>query len=184
MRSLAGLVLAGLLSLGSTPCRAGDVKDYLGEGGQLKDKLTLTVVHNQDDAGRALSTDTWTVEPSGEWSHLRRGVNFGIRPALVRLVGKGKLTPPQLAALAQHLATQDFNKLPEKMGKRPAGQSWSTTLAFGKKRTTLDTEGPLAAEGPPRAGGGDWSRFVVLTLTVKGLLGTPEPGPKAPAEAK
>src|SRR5258708_5998149 len=116
---LAGVIVAVLGGLFSTPCQAGNVKDYLTEDGKLKEKLTLAIVHHADNAGRVTSSKHWVIETSGEWKQTTAGINFGIVPPRPRLVAKGKLTAQQLAALAQHLATQDFNKLTATLGLNP-----------------------------------------------------------------
>jgi hypothetical protein len=183
MRAFAGLATVGLLiPLFSPPSWAGDVKDYLTDG-KLKDKLTLVKIHHVDNAGRVQSTNTWVIEASGEWTQTTSGINFGIVAPKTQLVAKGKLTAAQLAALAQHLATQDFNKLTAQLGldPAPAKEHYSTTLSFGNKKTVLLTAGGQLTDALPKAGdarANDWSRFVVLTLVVQNLLQEPKAEPK------
>jgi hypothetical protein len=180
MRALAGLLAAGLfLALCSMECKAGDVKDYLTADGKLKEKLTLSVVHHADNAGRVTSTRTWTIEPSGEWKLMKSGINFGIRAEKPSLVAKGTLTKQQLAALGQHLATQELKKLTDELGAAPADKPFvSAAINFGKKKTTLKASGMSFTEALPKAGdakANDWSRFVAVALLVRHVM--PEPVP-------
>jgi hypothetical protein len=177
-----------VVALVSAQCRAGEVKDYLSEDGKLKEKLRLTIIHHEDNAGRERERTTWSLEPSGQWAQTHSDSNFGIRPAITTVVAKGKLTAPQLAALAQHLATQDFNRLTARLGLKPAAaqRRYSTTLSFGKKTSALHTAGGLLSEGLPRAGdpsADDWSRIVALTLVVQNLLQEAKAEPKNDAPA-
>src|SRR5262249_39729654 len=48
----------------------------------------------------------WIINPSGDWVWKSTD-------------SKGKLSSKQMAALAQHLATQDFNSLPKLQGYQP-----------------------------------------------------------------
>jgi hypothetical protein len=182
---LAVVGLFGGLFSTASPCRAGNVKDYyLTEDSKFKEKLTLSNVSHVDNAGRVSNTNTWVIETTGEWTQTTSGINFGIVAPRPNLVAKGKLTAQQLAALAQHLATQDFNKLTPQLGlPMPNGPYRSTTIRFGKKQTTLNTLGGSLTEGMPKAGdrkADDWSRFVALTLVLQNLL--VQEAPKKPEQ--
>jgi hypothetical protein len=81
-----------------------------------------------------------------------------------------------LAALAQHLATQDFNSLPPLLGYEPkdADSYQFVVIAFGKKRARFNIrQGESRADylpkpGDPRAAA--WSRFIALDLVLADLL--------------
>src|SRR5262245_8686449 len=94
--------VAGLLA---AACRAGDVGDYLTQDGKLKASVTVEtgVIEFLAPPGQV-----WVIEPSGDWTE-----KF--------TEAKGKLSARQLAALAQHLATQGFNSLPKVQGYEPKG---------------------------------------------------------------
>jgi len=87
-----------------------------------------------------------------------------------------KLSAKQLAALAQHLATQDFNSLPSLQGYDPNGASSYRyiVIAFGKKAAAFNIQqGESRADylpkpGDPRAAA--WSRFIALELVLADLL--------------
>lgn len=96
--------LAGLLAV---PCRAGEVADYLTKDGKLKDAVTVRI---GDFHFLAPPPEVWIVKPSGDW-------------AWEESDSKGKLSSKHLAALAQHLATQDFNSLPKAQGYDVKGRS-------------------------------------------------------------
>src|SRR5262249_17016296 len=97
--------LAGLLAV---PSRAGEVGDYLTKDGQLKEAGTFKTIYF---GFLAPPGEVWGIEPSGAWT-------------TKLTASQGKLSAPQLAALAQHLATQDFNSLPQKQGYEPDGASY------------------------------------------------------------
>jgi hypothetical protein len=154
--------LAGLLAV---PCRAGEVGDYLTQEGQLKEAVTVKTGAIQFLAppGRV-----WIIEPSGDWTE-----KF--------TQSKGKLSAKQLAALAQHLATQEFNSLPPMLGyeaKDPDGTNRSgyryVVIAFGKKEAAFNTQTGasrtdyLPKSGDPKAAA--WSRFIALELVLADLL--------------
>jgi hypothetical protein len=175
---------------------AGKVEDYLKDG-KLKEKLTLSYVHNADRNGRSWGSTIWAIETSGEWTQTHWDTNFGIRPPMSKVVAKGKLTPEQLAALAQHLATQGFNTLSDRVGDvlQPAKGldivSVSVSLSFGKKSTTLDTVSGSLTESRPIAGdaeANEWSRFVALALVMQNLCQEikflAEPDNKVPLQPK
>jgi hypothetical protein len=152
---------------------AGKVEDYLKDG-KLKEKLILSYVHNADRNGRSSGSTIWTIETSGEWTQTLWDMNFGIRPPRSKVVAKGKLTPEQLTALAQHLATQGFNTLPDRVGSEFTLDTWSLSVSvkFGKKTATLETMTGSLTEGRPEAGdprANDWSRFVTLALVMQNL---------------
>ena len=86
--------LAGLLAV---PCRAGEVGDYLTRDGKLKEAVTVRMgVKNF----LAPPDEVWVIQPSGDW-------------VWESTDSAGKLHAKQLAALAQHLATQGFNSTPQ-----------------------------------------------------------------------
>ena len=90
---------------------------------------------------------------------------------------RGKLDSKQMAALAQHLATQDFNSLPKVQGYQPkdadSGYHY-VVIAFGKKEATFyakSGESPsdyLPKPGDPNAAA--WSRFIALELVLADML--------------
>lgn len=149
--------LAGLLAV---PCRAGDVEDYLTKDGKLKEAVTVRIgeVHVF-----APPPEVWIVKPSGDW-------------AWEESDSKGKLTSKQLAALAQHFATQDFNSLPKTQGYDLKGRSGHqyVVIAFGKKEAAFNTkigESPidyLPKPGDPKAA--VWARFIALELILADML--------------
>jgi hypothetical protein len=90
----ATALLAGLLAV---PCYAGEAGDYLTKDGKLKEAVTIRI------GGKnflAPPDEVWIIEPSGDW-------------AWEFTDSRGKLSAKQLAALAQHLATQGFNSTPQ-----------------------------------------------------------------------
>src|SRR5712692_2664019 len=92
--------LAGLLAV---PCHAGEVGDYLAKNGKLKEVVTVRI---GGKAFLAPPDEVWIVKPSGDWVWQSTD-------------SKGKLSSKQMAALALHLATQDFNSLPKMQGYQP-----------------------------------------------------------------
>jgi hypothetical protein len=148
----------------AAPCRAGDVGDYLTKDGKLKEPVTL----RKDTTGLAPpggpKGEVWVIQPTGEWTSQVAG-------------GKGKLNAKQLAVLAQHLATQDFNSLPQVQGyqQQAIDEVYQRVgIAFGKKSATFHFkigESPsdyLPKAGDPKAAA--WSRFVALELVLLDLL--------------
>ena len=151
--------LAGLLAV---PSRAGEVGDYLSKDGKLKEAVTYKTVLI---GFLAPPGEVWIIEPSGDWTTKFTAL-------------KGKLNAKQLAALAQHLATQDFNSLPKMQGyesKRAEGASYQyVVIAFGKKEAAFYTKGGesradyLPEPGDPKAAA--WSRFIALELVLADML--------------
>jgi hypothetical protein len=96
---------AFVAALLAAPCQAGDRGVYLTKDGKLKAAVTL----RHDTVGLAPvgspNGEVWVIQPTGNWTSQVAGA-------------KGKLSAKQLAALAQHLATQDFNSLPHTQGYR------------------------------------------------------------------
>jgi hypothetical protein len=113
-------------------------------------------------AERVGKGDAWVIEPTGDWTS-----QGGAR---------GKLTAEQVAALAQHLATQDFHSLPPTLGtKLDMNESHQrVVIGFGKKSVTFKLrwgESPidyLPKPGDPQAAA--WSRFVALEHVLTQLL--------------
>jgi hypothetical protein len=167
--------LAGLLA---APCRAGGVEDYLTKDGQLKAAVTFRI----DTVGLAPAGtpkgEAWVIEPTGEWtSQVAKG--------------KGKLSAKQLAALAHHLAAQDFNSLPRAQGYKEQAIDevyQRVVIGFGKKSATFNVkmgESPLdylPKPDDPRAAA--WSRFVALQLVLADLLRQPVLTPGQVVEQK
>ena len=147
--------LAGLLAV---PCRAGEVGDYLTKDGKLKEALT---VKTGGIEFLAPPGEVWIIEPSGDWT--RNGTE-----------SKGKLSAKQLAALAQHFATQDFNSLRKTQGYESTGPDGASrayqyvVITFGKKEAAFyaksgeSTSDYLPKPGDPKAA--VWSRFIERVL--------------------
>jgi hypothetical protein len=143
---------------------AGDVNPYLTADGKLKAKLTLSIGKNRGIVGSADAT-TWVIEPSGAWT---------MKTTFKEATAKGQLTAAQLAALAQHLKTQDFNNLPPQLGVLPYPDNTLpyVAISFGKKGTVffgsltpaMPTEGFELTD--------EWSRFVSLALVLQNYLQT------------
>jgi hypothetical protein len=151
-------LLAGLLAV---PCRAGEARDYLTKDGKLKQSVTVRF------GGKdflAPPDQVWIIKPSGDW-------------AWESTASKGKLSAKQLAALAQHLATQEFNALPKTQGYQPkdadSGYHY-VVISFGKKEARFYTksgESPadyLPKPSDPKAAA--WSRFIALRLALADIL--------------
>jgi hypothetical protein len=150
--------LAGLLAV---PCRAGEVGEYLTKDGKLKEAVTVRI------GGKnflAPPDEVWIIKPSGDW-------------VWESTDSKGKLSAKQLAVLAQHLATQDFNSLPKTQVYQPkeADSGYHhLVIAFGKKAATFyakSGESPsdyLPKPGDPKAA--VWSRFIALELVLADML--------------
>jgi hypothetical protein len=137
----ATALLAGLLAL---PCCAGEVEDYLTKDGKLKETVTVRI------GGKdflAPPDEVWIIKPSGDW-------------VWESTDSKGKLSSKQMGALAQHLATQDFNSLPKTQGYQPkdadSGYQY-IVIAFGKKEAGFYTKSGesradyLSKPGDPKA---------------------------------
>ena len=153
-------LVAGLIAV---PCQAGEVGDYLTPDGKLKQAVTVTTGASGLVPVGGPKTESWIIEPSGDWT---------------RLTGaKGKLSAKQLAALAQHLATQDFNSLPRWQGYQDRGPDdgyMFVKIAFGKKEAAFNTgmkesqADYLPKPGDPK--GTAWSRFIALELVLADML--------------
>jgi hypothetical protein len=143
------------------------VDDYLTKDGQLKAAVTFRT----DTAGLAPEGapkgEVWVIEPTGEWtSQVAKA--------------KGKLSARQLAALAHHLAAQDFDSLPRTQGYKQQALDevyQRVVIGFGKKSATFNLkmgESPtdyLPKPDDPQAAA--WSRFVALQLVLTDLLRQP-----------
>jgi hypothetical protein len=151
--------LAGLLAV---PCRAGEVGDYLTKDGRLKEAVTFKTVLI---GFLAPPGEVWIVEPSGEWTTKYTAL-------------KGRLSTKQLAALAQHLSTQDFNSLPKMQGYKAKDADRASyqyvVIAFGKKEAAFYTKSGesrgdyVPKPGDPKAAA--WSRFIALELVLADML--------------
>jgi hypothetical protein len=168
MRWASVVCAAGFVMLGPVPgaCRAGGVNDFLAKDGTLKQPLRLTV-GGTNIAG--VFGSVWEIDPRGRWT------KKSLRSEA--LEAKGELTARQLAALAEHLAAQDFNKLPAKFGHGDAGPDGGNVamIAFGKKQASYEYYGSLFAH-PPRPGTAEarhWARFVALALALQQMLEDP-----------
>jgi hypothetical protein len=156
---------AFLAGLGALPCRAGEVADYLTRDGKLRETVTVKTgaVEFLAPPGKV-----WVIELSGDWTEKFTGC-------------KGKLSAKQLAALAQHLATQDFNSLPPTQGYESKGPDGTlragyeyVVIAFGKKEAAFNTKlGESRADYLPKPGdpkAAAWSRFIALELVLADML--------------
>jgi len=155
---------AFVVTLLAVPCRAGEVGDYLTEDGKLKQAVTVTTGMAGLVPVGGPKTEVWTIEPSGDWTRKLTGA-------------KGRLSAKQLAALAQHLATQDFNSLPRSQGCEDRGPDDGylyIKIAFGKKEVQFNTrQGESRADYLPKPGdpkAAAWSRFVALELVLADML--------------
>jgi hypothetical protein len=145
--------------------RAGEPGDYLANDGKLKEAVTF----RQGSVGLAPpgtvpKGEAWTIAPTGDWTTQVAGT-------------KGKLSPKQLAALAQHLATQDFNSLPQTQGYRQQALDevyQCVVIGFGRKSAIFNFKrGESRIDYLPKAGdpqAAAWSRFVALELVLTDLL--------------
>jgi hypothetical protein len=162
MRCLGLCATAFLAGLLAVPSHAGEVGDYLTKDGQLKEAVTFKTVLIWFLAPPG---ELWIIEPSGAWT-----TKF--------TASKGKLSAKQLAALAQHLTTQDFNSLPQMQGYEPKdadGASYQyVVIAFGKKEAAFFTKsGESRADYVPKPGepkAAAWSRFIALELVLADML--------------
>jgi hypothetical protein len=164
LRPWVAWLIVGLLCARSVAlCRAGDVRDYLTSDGQLHQRLVL----EDAQGGVAGFTGTaWIIEPSGQW----RVVPVHNRP-LDQPRRQGQLTDTQLAALAHHLAAQDFLTLPRQLGGPPPVNPRQFTIRFGDTATTMVWK-PLAdlsqAVPPPQEPqAAAWARFIALVLVIQ-----------------
>ena len=160
-----GLGLCGtafLACLFSMPCGADELGDYLTDDGKLKEAVTVRF------GNCFVAPDVWLIKPSGELS--QQHGDFEI-----------KLSRKQLMALAQHLATQEFNSLPETQGYDPptVGIGYDYfEIEFGKKKAAFNVEFKksradyLPKPGDPKAEA--WSRFIALELVLVKMLETAE----------
>jgi hypothetical protein len=149
---------AGLLAV---PCHAGEVGDYLTKDGKLKEAVTVRI---GGKSFLAPPDEVWIVKPSGDW-------------VWESTDSKGKLSSKQMAALAQHFATQDFNSLPKTQGYQPkdAGSGHHyVVIAFGKKEATFYAKsGESPTDYIPKPGDPEvtaWSRFIALELVLADML--------------
>jgi hypothetical protein len=151
----------------------GEPGDYLTKDGKLKEVVTFRKDTVGELAARVGKGDAWVIEPTGDWTS--------------QAGARGKLSAEQLAALAQHLATQDFQSLPQTQGyKLTIDESHQRVMiGFGKKSVTFNLkwgESPidyLPKPGDPQAAA--WSRFVALELVLTQLLPSgPPPTAKPP----
>jgi hypothetical protein len=159
------VVVAGLFAL---PCHAGDVKDYLTKDGKLKETVTIRAGSMGLVPAGGPKTEVWIIEPSGDWTRKLTGT-------------KGKLSARQLAALAQHLATQDFNSLPRWQGYESRGPDDAylyVMIGFGNKEASFNMRmGESRSDYLPKPGqpnASAWSRFIALELVLAEMLGVPE----------
>jgi hypothetical protein len=159
------MVVAGLFTL---PCRAGEVGDYLTKDGKLKETVTIRTGANGLVPVGGPKSEIWIIEPSGDWTRKLTGA-------------KGKLNAKQLAALAQHLATQDFKSLPRWQGYESTGPDDGylyVVIGFGKKEAGFNMRmGESRSDYLPKPGqpnAAAWSRFVALELVLADMLEIPE----------
>jgi hypothetical protein len=135
---------------------------------QLKEAVTV----RHDTVGLApVGTpkgEVWVIQPAGDWTSQVAGA-------------KGKLSAKQLAALAQHLATQDFNSLPQTQGYKQQAIDeiyQRVVIGFGKKSATFHLKmGTSQIDYIPKPGDAQaaaWSHFVALELVLTDLLQTSE----------
>jgi hypothetical protein len=184
MRFSATLFLSIVLAGGfSTPCRAGNIKDYLAKDGKLKEKLTLAISEGGGGITGAYNGTVWVIEPSGAWTQ-ETTAGFAGQEEKRTLVAKGQLTDAQRLALAHHFAAQDFKTLSGSVtSKGPPDTSGglSAKISFGKKSSGLNTSRGNLADSAPKADdpkAAEWSRFVVLTLVLEDMLKRGKAWPK------
>ncbi|MDP6115155.1 MAG: hypothetical protein QGF00_28955 [Planctomycetota bacterium] len=143
----------------AVPCRRSGY--YLTKDGNLKKAVTVRIGARQIFAP---PDEVWIIEPSGEW-------------AWKFTDSKGKLSAKQLAALARHLATLDFNSLPKTQGYQPKESSGGygyVVIAFGKQEAAFYAKSGksradyLPKPGDPKAAA--WSRFTALELVLADML--------------
>jgi hypothetical protein len=158
---------------GAPTKRAAELADYLTKDGKLKEALTF----RKDTVGvsnpRYVRCDVWVIEPTGDCTS-----EAGAR---------GKLSARQIAALAQHLATQDFHSLPATQGHQAAegGGYERVVIGFGKKSAAFHVRlGEAPSDYLPKAGDPQtaaWSRFVALEHVLTRMLPSgPPPAARPP----
>ena len=174
-------ISAALAALLPVPCGAGEVSDYLTKDGKLKAAITVRVGTGGLVAvgGSIPKAEGWVavIQPTGEWSREQPPSKWvlPVSPA------KGKLHEKQLAALAQHLATQDFKSLPRQQGCGYPGSDVVyryVMIEFGEKRAEFMIKlgqsriDYLPKPGDPKAAA--WSRFVAVELFLMDMFRTTE----------
>ena len=176
MRLFVTQLLAMLVAVGySTRCKAGDIKEYLAEDGNLKEKVTLEIGEkcpNTENCPKYQVT-VWVIEPSGAWTQETRYSTWLV--AARSVVAKGHLTEPQRAALARHLAAQDFNGLPARVSAGPllTPDQAVAIIGFGKKTAKLEPVPGKVADTTPAGDdqkASEWSRFVALNLVLEDIF--------------
>lgn len=159
---------AFVTALLAAPCQAGEPGDYLTNDGKLKAAVTL----RHDTVGLAPpggpKGEVWIIQPTGDWTSHVAGA-------------KGKLSAKQLEALAQHLATQDFNSLPNSQGYKQEAIDeiyQRVIIGFGKKSAIFNIKtGTTPIDYIPKPGDPQapaWSRFIALELVLTDLLQSSE----------
>jgi hypothetical protein len=207
------VAVAVMACLGAVSSRAEEEKKPV-----LAGPVLLEMGHTE----MGLFRNKWQIKPTGEYERAERLVprvtsyRTSYKTSTTLETARNKLTEAQLKALAAHFTAMEFEKLPNNLGL-PAEELLSeerryfVRLTYGKKRVVLiskkedmsdvlpaETKGGSEAASdreakPTRA---DWSRFVALTLVVKGALpgksavgvpsappGTEEPRETAPPSA-
>jgi hypothetical protein len=154
-----------VLGLCASSGRGGDnANPYLAAKGRLKQTLQMLKTEPGQDGRQGT---VWTIEPSGEW----RVVPFVKDRPGDKILRKGKLTPNQLLALANHLAAQDFLRLPKDFGVGLPVNPHLITIRFGKKSTTFDcgnfADPTEAAPSPKDPQAAAWSRVVALAFVIE-----------------
>jgi hypothetical protein len=171
--NLAGDEIAKDASKPANP--PGGTGEYLTKDGELKEAVTF----RKDSVGlvtpeRFGKEEVWVIEPAGDWTN-----QSGAR---------GKVTAKQLAALARHLATQDFYSLPDTLGHKvpKIDEGYQrVVIGFGKKSATFNLQpGSTPIDYLPKPGdplASAWSRFVALEHDLSRLLTAgPPPDAKPP----
>jgi hypothetical protein len=167
--SLGVAVLVATVNLADDKAPKDTPNPLTREGYVTKDgKLKETVTFRRDTVGLApVGTpkgEAWAIAPTGDWTSQVAG-------------RKGRLSAKQLAALAQHLAAQEFDSLPPTQGYQQQALDeiyQRVVIGFGKKSATFHFkigESPidyLPKPGDPQAAA--WSRFVALELVLTELL--------------
>ena len=137
---------------------------YLAAKGRLKHTLQMLKTEPGQDGRRGT---VWIIEPSGEW----QVVPFVKDRPGDKILRKGKLTPNQLLALANHLAAQDLLHLPKDFGVGLPVNPHLITIRFGEKSTTLDcgtfADPTEAAPSPRDPQAAAWSRVVALAFVIE-----------------
>jgi len=100
--------------------------DYLTKDGKLTHALKIT----QLQGGFAGFTGfEYAIEPDGSWTM------SSVFKQKATVKEKGKLTAKQLASLADVLAKNQLDKLPEKTGKQAGANPFTLAITFGKTKT-------------------------------------------------